>query len=61
MQLGASIPVGDIGVGPKVMRDYAQAAEGMGYDYLVAPDHVLSRLRIVAHDLGTDADIADRY
>src|SRR6201987_103306 len=41
MQLGASIPVGDIGAGPKVMRDYAQAAEGMGYDYLVAPDHVL--------------------
>jgi probable F420-dependent oxidoreductase len=41
MQLGASIPVGDIGTGPKVLRDYAQAAEGLGYDYLVAPDHVL--------------------
>jgi probable F420-dependent oxidoreductase len=41
MQLGASLPVGDIGTGPSVMRDYAQAAEGLGYDYLVAPDHVL--------------------
>ena len=41
MQLGASIPVGDIGAGPKVMRDYAQAAEGMGFDYLLAPDPVL--------------------
>jgi probable F420-dependent oxidoreductase len=41
MQLGASIPVGDIGTGGAVMRDYAQAAEGLGYDYLVAPDHVL--------------------
>lgn len=41
MQLGASLPVGDIGTGPGVLRDYAQAAEGLGYDYLVAPDHVL--------------------
>ncbi len=41
MQLGASIPVGDIGTGSAVLRDYAQAAEGLGYDYLVAPDHVL--------------------
>ena len=41
MQLGASIAVGDIGAGPTVMRDYAQAAEGLGFDYLVAPDHVL--------------------
>ena len=41
MQLGASLPVVDIGTGPSVIRDYAQAAEGLGYDYLVAPDHVL--------------------
>ena len=41
MKLGASVPVGDIGTGSTVMRDYAQAAEGLGYDYLVAPDHVL--------------------
>ena len=41
MQLGASLPVADIGTGPTVLRDYAQAAEGLGYDYLVAPDHVL--------------------
>lgn len=41
MQLGASLPVGDIGTGPDVIRDYAQAAEGLGFDYLVCPDHVL--------------------
>src|SRR5262249_39101326 len=41
MQLGASLPVVDIGPGPTVVRDYAQAAEGLGYAYLVAPDHVL--------------------
>lgn len=41
MHLGASLPVGDIGAGPVVIRDYAQAAEGLGYDFLCAPDHVL--------------------
>src|ERR1700744_5225460 len=41
MQLGASLPVVDIGTGPAASRDYAQAAEGLGYQYLVAPDHVL--------------------
>ena len=28
MQLGCSLPVGDIGAGPTVLRDYAQAACG---------------------------------
>lgn len=41
MQLGASIAVADIGTGPTVVRDYAQAVEGLGFDYLQAPDHVL--------------------
>jgi probable F420-dependent oxidoreductase len=41
MHLGASLPIGDIGTDPIVLRDYAQAAEGLGYEYLVAPDHVL--------------------
>jgi probable F420-dependent oxidoreductase len=41
MLLGASLPVSDIGTGPAVLRDYAQTAEGLGFAYLVAPDHVL--------------------
>src|SRR6478735_6958240 len=41
MQLGASLPVGDIGTGATVLRDYAQAAEGLGFTYLLGPDHVL--------------------
>ena len=41
MQLGCSLPVADIGTGPTVVRDYAQAAEELGYAHLVAPDHVL--------------------
>ena len=38
MQLGASLPVGDIGTGPAVIRDYAQTLEGLGFDYIQAPD-----------------------
>jgi probable F420-dependent oxidoreductase len=41
MQLGATIPVADIGTGPTQIRDYAQTVEGLGFDYLQAPDHVL--------------------
>ena len=41
MQIGASLAVADIGSGPAVIRDYAQAAEGLGFHYLQAPDHVL--------------------
>ena len=41
MLLGCSIPVVDIGTGPAVVRDYAQTAEGLGYSYLLAPDHIL--------------------
>lgn len=40
MLLGASLPLVDIGGDPIVVRDYAQAAEGLGFAYLVAPDHV---------------------
>jgi len=41
MKLGASLPVGDIGTGAAVIRDYAQTLEGLGFDYLQAPDHVM--------------------
>src|SRR5262245_50182186 len=41
MELGALMPLGDLGGGPSVVRDYAQAVEAMGYDFLEAPDHVL--------------------
>jgi probable F420-dependent oxidoreductase len=41
MQLGCSLPVGDIGAGSAVLRDYALAAEGLGFTHLIAPDHVL--------------------
>jgi probable F420-dependent oxidoreductase len=58
MQLGCSIPVGDIGTGPGVLRDYAQAVEGLGYAHLVAPDHVLGANPAADHEgrrVGTTA------
>ena len=41
MQLGALLPLGDIGGNPAIVREYAQTAEGIGYDFIEAPDHVL--------------------
>jgi probable F420-dependent oxidoreductase len=41
MQLGALMPLGDIGGEPAIVRDYAQKMEAMGYDFIEAPDHVL--------------------
>lgn len=41
MQYGAVFPQTEIGADPVVVRDYAQAVEDLGYDYLLAYDHVL--------------------
>jgi probable F420-dependent oxidoreductase len=41
MQLGTLLPLGDIGGAPAVVREYAEAAEAIGYDFVEAPDHVL--------------------
>jgi probable F420-dependent oxidoreductase len=41
MKIGITLPLIDIGGEPSVVRDFAQAAEGLGYDHLGAPDHVL--------------------
>lgn len=41
MHLGVVFPQLEIGTDPIVIRDYAQAAEGLGYSYLTAYDHVL--------------------
>src|SRR4051812_45640897 len=41
MQLGALIPFGDTGGDSATVREYAQGLEGLGYDFLEAPDHVL--------------------
>ena len=41
MRVGVVFPQTEIGTDPMAVRDYAQAAESLGYDHLVAFDHVL--------------------
>ena len=41
MQVGVTFPQNEIGADPKTIRDYAQAAEDLGYEHLLAYDHVL--------------------
>ncbi len=41
MKLGAVFPTTEIGNDPAVIRDWAQTAEGLGYDHIVTFDHVL--------------------
>ena len=41
MRLGVVFPQTEIATDPIAVRDYAQAAESLGYDHLLAFDHVL--------------------
>jgi probable F420-dependent oxidoreductase len=41
MQYGAIFPTTEIGSDPVVIRDWAQAAEALGYAHVIAFDHVL--------------------
>lgn len=41
MRFGVIFPQTEIGADPIAVRDYAQAAEELGYDHLAAYDHVL--------------------
>ena len=41
MKIGVIFPQTEIGSDPAAVRDYAQAAEGLGYDHIVPYDHVI--------------------
>lgn len=41
MKFGVTFPQTEIGTDPSHIRDFAQAAEGAGFDYLVTYDHIL--------------------
>jgi probable F420-dependent oxidoreductase len=41
VKIGVILPQTEIGSDPAVLRDYAQAAEGLGYDHILAYEHVL--------------------
>jgi probable F420-dependent oxidoreductase len=41
VEVGVTFPQSEIGADPTAIRDYAQAAEDLGYEHLLAYDHVL--------------------
>jgi alkanesulfonate monooxygenase SsuD/methylene tetrahydromethanopterin reductase-like flavin-dependent oxidoreductase (luciferase family) len=41
VQVGVTSPQAELGSNPVVIRDYVQAAEDLGYEHLLAYDHVL--------------------
>ncbi|MDX1581780.1 MAG: TIGR03619 family F420-dependent LLM class oxidoreductase, partial [Alphaproteobacteria bacterium] len=41
MKLGIAFPTNEIGNDPAQIRDFAQGAEDLGYDYMFLTDHVL--------------------
>src|SRR5271168_3353380 len=41
MKLGVALPIVDIGGEPAALREFAQAAEAIGYHGIAAPDHVI--------------------
>jgi probable F420-dependent oxidoreductase len=45
MRIGVTLPQTEIGSDPIVARDYAQAAEALGYDYINIYDHILGAQR----------------
>ncbi|HET7041206.1 MAG TPA: LLM class F420-dependent oxidoreductase [Gemmatimonadales bacterium] len=52
MRIGIVFPQGEIGNDPLVIRDWAQAAEGLGYDHILFYDHVLGPGRATRPGLG---------
>jgi alkanesulfonate monooxygenase SsuD/methylene tetrahydromethanopterin reductase-like flavin-dependent oxidoreductase (luciferase family) len=52
MQLNGFFPSLDIGSDPAKIRDWAQAAEDLGYAYIEVPDHVFGA---TARDAWVDA------
>jgi len=41
MKIGVSLPARELGTDPTVLKDFAQAAEGAGFDHLLAAEHVI--------------------
>jgi probable F420-dependent oxidoreductase len=53
MQLGAVMPIGSV-VAPSEVRDFAQAAEDLGFDYLLAWEHVLGTKPAAGEEITDD-------
>lgn len=60
-QIGAFFPTRDMPAEATQIRDWAQAAEGMGYDYLEVSDHVLGADRAALPDFEGPYDVDDSF
>jgi len=60
-RVGVSFPQIEIGTDQAVIRDFAQAVEGMGYTHLTAYDHVVGADRSVRPDWQGLYDIDDMF
>ncbi len=61
MPLGAFLPTRAFADDPLAIRDWAQAVEELGYDYIDVPDHVLGVDRNKRPDFEGPYDISDAF
>jgi len=61
MPLGAFLPTRAFAQDPSAIRDWAQAVEEIGYDYIDVPDHVLGVDRNSRPDFVGPYDIGDAF
>ena len=61
IQLGAFFPTRDMPADRLAIRDWAQAAEGLGFDYIEVSDHVLGADRAALPDFKGPYDIDDSF
>ena len=61
MKLGVALPLVDIGGEPAVVREFAERAEELGYDFLAGTDHVLGVNKASRPDWGDRNTSADLF
>lgn len=61
IQLGAFFPTRDMPADRVAIRDWAQAAEGLGFDYIEVSDHVLGADRKALTDFEGPYDVDDSF
>ncbi len=60
-QLGAFFPTRDMPADPVAIRDWAQAAEAIGFDFLEVSDHVLGADRAALPNFSGPYDVDDAF
>jgi len=61
VQMGAFFPTRDMPADRVAIRDWAQAAEAIGFDFVEVPDHVLGADRAALPDFEGPYDVDDSF